>query len=126
MCRIWPENRKNKKEKKNVRVNDEERSAQRLRGADEKRDKKRSSKEAVELGAKRCLYMGNLVGHIEEVIPASQRAAAAGGQAAAASVPSIWARLVFRRRHRSSPVWEFSQITNRLSSGLEPKILALI
>lgn len=115
-----------REQKKNVRVNDEERSTQRLRGADEKRDEKKKAVKAAELSAKRCLYRGHLVGHIEEVIPASQRAASAVGQAAPASVPSIWARLVFRRRHGSSPVCELSQITNRLSNGLEPKILALI
>lgn len=67
-------------------MSDEERSTQRLRGADERTDlkkqKKKSKKKVVkaaELGAKRCLSMGNLVGHIQELIPVSQRAASAAG-----------------------------------------------
>lgn len=76
-----------------------------------KRESLKKKKKAAELSFKCCRYMGNLLGHIQELIPVSQCAACAVGQAALACVPSIWAGSVLRRRHGSSPVCELSQIT---------------
>lgn len=55
--------------------------------------------------------MDNLLGHTQEVIPVSQCAASAVGQAASVAVPSIWAGSLLRARLGSSPACELQQIT---------------
>lgn len=61
---------------------------------------------AMKLNLSHGLLIDNLLGHIKEVKPVSQRAACAGGQAASVCVPSIWAGSLLTARLGSSPVCE--------------------
>lgn len=60
----------------------------------------------MKLNLSHCLLIDNLLGHIKEVIPVSQCAAPAGGQATSVCVPSIWVGSLLRARLGSSPVCE--------------------
>lgn len=66
---------------------------------------------AMKLNLSHGLLMDNLLGHIKEVKPVSQRAGPAGGQAPSVCVPSIWAGSLLRARLGSSPVCELEQIS---------------